>query len=106
MRITFQADGGLGYFPGLNRPITIDTDALAQDEAARVHGLVRAARFFERPGEVAAPGPGAADYRRYTISIEDGERSHSVVTTDPVADPSLQALIDHLQAAQRRSLEA
>jgi hypothetical protein len=103
MRITFQSDGGFGYFPGLNRPVTVDTSELPGDEAARIEGLVRAAGFFERPAVGRTPAPGAADHRTYTISVDDGARSHTVTATDPVEDAGLSALIGHLQAEQRRT---
>jgi hypothetical protein len=102
MRITFHSDGGFGYFPGLSRPVTLDTTELPGDEAARIEGLVRAAAFFERPAEGRAAAPGAADHRTYTISVDDGARAHTVTVTDPVEDPGLDALIGHLQAEQRR----
>jgi hypothetical protein len=102
MRITFQSDGGFGYFPGLNRPVTVDTSELPGDDAARIEGLVRAAGFFERPAESRAAPAGAADHRTYTISVDDGARSHTVTVSDPVEDPGLDALIGHLQAEQRR----
>jgi hypothetical protein len=104
MRITFQSDGGFAYFPGLDRPVTVDTSELPGDQAARIEGLVRAAGFFERPAQSRAAAPGAADHRTYTISVDDGAQSHTVTTTDPVEDPGLSALIGHLQglSAPRR----
>ena len=103
MQITLQTDGGFGYFPGLNRPVTIDTADLPTEEAARIESKVRAAGFFERPAEARAPAPGAADLRSYTICVDDGTRSHTITVTDPVEDASLEALISDLQAAQRES---
>ena len=98
MRIEFQSDGGVGYFPGLDQPVTVDTDELPQAEAARFDTLVTAARFFERPPVVGAPAPGAADMRRYTIAIENGAgRAHRIEVSEPVEDASLQALIDALR---------
>jgi hypothetical protein len=105
MRITFRADGGFAHFPGLDRPLTVDTSELPDEEAARIDGLVRAAGFFERPSEAGAASPDVRDGRRYTIAIDDGPRSHTVVAADPVADESLHALIAHLQTAQRAALE-
>ena len=100
MRIRFQSDGGLGYFPGLAEPVTIDTADLAPEQAARFEGLVAAADFFARPATIGAPSPGAADLRHSTISVDEDEgRSHTVEVTDPVADPTLQALIDALRGA-------
>lgn len=100
MRIRFQSDGGLGYFPGLNEPVMIDTTRLAPEEAARIEGLVGGADFFGRPEAAGVPAPGAADLRRYTITVDDDSgRSRTLELTDPVEDTSLHALIDSLQRA-------
>ncbi len=100
MRIQFQTEGGFAYIPGLNRPITIDTASLPPPEAARVEGLVHAANFFALPAQAGTAGAGAADYRTYTVTVEDGGQSHTVRAIDPVQDPSLRALIEHLRAQQ------
>jgi len=101
VRIQFQTEGGIAHFPGLSQPITIDTSSLAPAESAALEDLVRAARFFTRPAQIGGSGPGAADYRTYTISIENAGLSHTIRAIEPVGDPSLQALIDALLARQR-----
>jgi hypothetical protein len=101
MRIEFQTAGGVAYFPGLSRPVVIDSEALAQQEAGELKRLVEAARLFERPTVAGAPRQGAADYRQYTISVEEGGRQHTVQLVDPVEDPSLQQLLRFLQTKAR-----
>ena len=99
MRIRFQSDGGVGYFPGLDQPLVVDTARLEPEAGARLEGLVGAADFFSRPEAAGVPAPGAADLRRYTLAIEDGGRSRTVEVTDPVEDAALRALIDALREA-------
>jgi hypothetical protein len=100
LRIRFQSDGGFGHFPGLNEPVTIDTAQLPREEAARIEGLVGGADFFGRPEAAGVPAPGAADLRRYTITVDDDTgRTRSLELTDPVEDPALHALIDSLRGA-------
>lgn len=104
MRIRLQSDGGFGYFPGLNEPVVVDTADLSPGEAAGLERLLDAADFFGRPEEVAAPppGPGAADQRHYTITVEDDDgRSRTVALTEPVEDSALMALIDSVRDAAR-----
>ena len=86
MRIRFQSEGGFGYFPGLSRPVTIDTAQLAPEKAAVIENLFRGADFFSRPEEVGAPAPGAADHRYYTITAKDDDRSHTIRVTEAVQD--------------------
>ena len=100
MRIRFHSDGGLGYFPGLDEPVTVDTADLAPKEAARLEGLIGAADFFARQETIGSPASGAADLRKYTITADDNHgRSHTVEVTEPVTDAALQALIDALRGA-------
>ncbi len=82
MRLTFERDGGLGFFPNLARPLTIDTAQLAPDEAARWQELVAAASLWER----APPGPARAggDRRTYRLRVEEGTRSRDLELHDPL----------------------
>jgi hypothetical protein len=101
MRIELKTEGGIAHFPGLSRPVVIDSAGLSAEDDAELRRLVEAARFFERPPTVGTPSRGAADYRQYTISVEDGGRQHTVKLADPVEDPSLQQLLRFLQAKAR-----
>jgi hypothetical protein len=93
MKVQFQMSGGLAYFPGLAKPITIDP---AQD-AATLAQQVNAADFFNLPAQANTPTPRGADYQSYTITIDDGQRRHTVQVTEPITDPNLQALVEHLR---------
>ena len=100
MRIQFKTEGGIAYFPGLSKPVVIDTDELPTEEASELERLIETAGFFTLPA-VIAPPRGAADYRRYTISVTAPGHSHTVQLTDPVEDPHLQALLGYLKAKAR-----
>ena len=97
MRVHFQVSGGIGSFPGLAAPRTIDLDTLAEEDRRRLKQLVDAARFFTLPSRIPA-ARGAADYQTYEITIEDGARRHHVAVSDPVAPAPLLQLIDALRA--------
>jgi hypothetical protein len=97
MRVHFQVSGGLGSFPGLSAPRTIDVDTLSEEDRGRLTHLVDDARFFALPSRIPAQR-GAADYHTYQITIEDGTRRHRVVVSDPVVPAPLQKLIDALRA--------
>lgn len=98
MRIYFKTEGGIAYFPGLSKPVIIDSNELPAEEARELEQLVSAARFFDLPTVVGAPPRGAADYHRYTIKVEDGRRSHTVQLSALVKDPQIQVLLDYLRA--------
>ncbi len=96
MRIQFSMEGGIAYFPGLSRPVTIDSKQLNEQEAAELKGLVDAADFFNLPAKVGSPARGAADYRQYNVTIEEGARRHTVHATEPIDDPDLRRLVEFL----------
>jgi hypothetical protein len=98
VRIELSVSGGMAYFPGLNRPTTVETSALAPDETAKVEQLVATADFFALPSAAQPPSAGAADYRTYTLTITDGARSHTIQRHDPVQEPNLWALIQYVQS--------
>jgi hypothetical protein len=97
MRVQFQVSGGIGSFPGLAAPRTIDVDTLPEEDRRRLKQLVEDTRFFTLPSRIPAPR-GAADYQTYQITIEDGARRHRVAVSDPVSSGPLQTLIDALRA--------
>jgi hypothetical protein len=98
MRIEFSTEGGIAYFPGLSQPVTIDTEDLSQPQGAELKRLVEAAHFFDLPAKVGRPTPGAADYRQYNVTIEAGQRRHTLHATEPIEDANLRRLIAFLSA--------
>jgi hypothetical protein len=97
MRIEFTQAGGIGYFPGLNKPVMVEVDQLGKEEAEELRRLVEAARFFDLPAAVGAPARGAADYQYYILTVEDGRRRHTVRVLVPVEDPVLDDLVRAIQ---------
>ena len=100
MRVQFQVSGGIGYFPGLAAPRTIDVDTLDETNQELLRQLVDEAQFFSLPSRIAA-ARGAADMRTYHLTIEDGARCHSVAVSDPVALAPLRQLVEVLQTLTR-----
>ena len=101
MRIDFVEEGGLAYFPGLRKPVTIDVEQLEPGERAGLEQLVADAGFFELPPNVGRAAPGAADHQHYRLTIEDKGRHHSVRMLVPVDDPALRALVTAVEGLVR-----
>jgi hypothetical protein len=97
MRIQLTIEGGLAFFPGLSKPIMLDTNALPAAQADKLRQLLDAVHFFNLPPVLNAPAPGSADHRQYTITVDDNSKHHTVQMTDPVGDPNLQALLNFLK---------
>ena len=102
MRIVFTTEGGLAFFPSLSMPAVIDSHDLSVAEAAELERLLDSARFFDLPQDSRALHRGAADYRQYTITVEQGRRRHTVRLMDPVENPQLQVLLDLLRRHAQR----
>jgi hypothetical protein len=94
MQIELTQDGGLtAAIPGLQKPpITLDTGQLPEEEAARLARQIEAARFFELPPQAGAPPRGAADFRHYTLAVEDRGRRHAVAFDQFTPNEALQSL--------------
>ena len=103
MRIGFKTEGGFAHFPGLSKPVAIDTDQLSQEESAELEHLVQKARFFDLPGKVNVPRKGAADYYQYTVTIQMGKQSHTIKMVDPVEDTNLNELVLFLKKKSKET---
>ena len=97
MRVELRTEGGIAFFPGLNKPIVLNSNDLSKAQAAKLQQLLDSTRFFELPAASRSVPKGAADMRRYTITVEDGRRRRTVRLVDPIEDTQLQALIEFLQ---------
>lgn len=97
MRIEFSLEGGIGFFPGLNRPVTVEVEHLNATEAEELKRMVEAARFFDLPAAVGTPARGAADFQHAVLTIEDSGRRKTVRILVPVTDPALNDLVRAVQ---------
>jgi hypothetical protein len=97
MRVELKTEGGFAVFPGLNKPLVIDSRKLSAEDAAELSQKLEALHFFDLPVEASSPAPGAADYRQYTITVQDGQRRHTVKATEPVQNGDLQQFIAYLR---------
>ena len=96
MKITLIRSGGLAYIPALNKPISIDTARIDSRNANELETLIKKARFFNLPERINTPEKGAADHRMYTITVQDGSRTHTIQFTDPIIDPALNGIVSRL----------
>ncbi len=105
MQIHYTREGGFAHFPGLSKPTLIDSDSLALEEVHELHQLIHTMGFFDLPEVASAPAVGAADYYTYTITIDDGTRSHTVECSEPFDDPHLENLL-HILEQKAKAIRA
>lgn len=100
MRVEFRMSStGIAYLPGLARPVVIDSVNLPAEEAAELERLIRDANFFELPAEVGRVG--VPDARQHVITVDAGDRRHTVQVSEPADVPALQALLTFLRGKMR-----
>ena len=102
MTITFEMSGGFAHLPALSRPVTIDTAQIEPQARTELESLVRQSRFFDQPAQ-PTPAKGAADYRTYTITVQDGSRVYTIQLTDPITDINLEQLVSRLRVMARKT---
>ncbi|OGB23999.1 MAG: hypothetical protein A3I66_14880 [Burkholderiales bacterium RIFCSPLOWO2_02_FULL_57_36] len=104
MQVEMSEEGGVAYFPGLAKPVSIDVDSMEAGAADQLRQLIEHANFFDLPATVGTPAKGAADYRQYTLTIDDGPRKRTVRIQEPIEDPALNELVQavrkHVKAAR------
>lgn len=103
MKITLETSGGLAPVPVAERAVSVDTATVAPERARQLVDLVDQAKFFERAALAATPAAGAADFRSYTLTVEDGARVHTIRLTDLIADPALGQLVSEVRSLGRPS---
>jgi hypothetical protein len=103
MRVQLQRQGGgIAVFPGLDEPIAVDTKDLKSAEASQIEKLVHDAGIFQGESPQAEPPKGAADFRTYSLTVEDSGRSKTVRFTDLSVNSHLQALVALLEDRQKK----
>jgi len=102
MKIYFKPEGGFGFFPGLNKPLEINSEKLPPEEADHLRQLVQEASFFSLPNQEPDLSRGA-DQKKYTIRVEDQERHHWIELHNTEENPHLQNLLTYLNKKQKES---
>lgn len=98
MRIHYRTEGGFAYIPGLGRSVDIDTAGLSARQAESIEAAVHDCDFFHLPTEIGAPSKGAADYRVYIVTVEDGADQHTVKVPEVTDSAHLKKLIAALRS--------
>ena len=98
MRIRFERTGG---FDGLRLSGEVDSEKLSAAQAKELKRLVEGARPFDQP-RTASRSPQVPDQFQYELTIEDGDRTHTIQTGDAEASDELRELIDWLAETARK----
>lgn len=95
MQITFERMGG---FAGIKIPTVIDTSNLPTPEVNKLNLLLDAADFFRLPRNIASPTR-PADSFQYRITVENGNKQHSVLVSEEAVPGKVKPLLDWLKTS-------
>jgi hypothetical protein len=96
LKINLERSGGI---LGSVSSHTVDTNKLPKSKAAELKDLLSQSEFYKLSSmrsNPILPKKGAADYFTYNITVEDGEKKHSVRCTDLGMTKELRELISSL----------
>jgi len=94
-------DGGVGFFPGLARPIVLDEKALSAEDREELSRLVSAARAEPAAAEGAAV-KAVPDGRSYRIRITSANGTTEFSRADPSVPPAFSALMAFIKQRGHR----
>ena len=99
IKIIFERSGGVA---GMRTTTTVNTESLPPAEAQMLREMVDKAKFFDLPAVLAAPKSNNADRFQYKLTVEVGNRRHTVETGEAAAPQTLQPLLTRLGEMARR----
>jgi hypothetical protein len=92
MHIEFTRSGG---FAGMRLGTSVDTDQLPAEQASTLDRLISEAGFFDLPEKITPTKP-APDRFEYNVTVDSGEKTHSIVVNEKGAPDSLRPLLNYL----------
>ena len=97
MRVSLAVKGGIHGVPAT---ASVDLEQAAAPQADLIRRLVAASGFFGLPPKLRKDRPRPWDFD-YTVSVEDGARSHTVTCHKDAAPEGLRKLIEALEPSAR-----
>lgn len=91
--IFFKRSGG---FVGQGMRFQLDLDQLTIEEAGHLFNLIEQAEFFNLPENFIVKF--RPDEYQYTITVDSGDRLHTVRANDSTMPASLRPLVDQLSS--------
>jgi len=107
MRIIFHPAAVVAgsFFPGLAKPVVIESETLAEDERRTLETLVEEANFFAQPDRISSFSVNQLrDAGEMTITIERADKRHTTMVVGPLTGPDqepLRRLVKFLESKAR-----
>lgn len=97
MHIQFVRTGG---FAGLRLSTEIDGDSLSPAELQNLREALDTAHFFTLPEQMIDDTVGA-DRFQYEITVDEGDRQHTIVASESALPEEVQPLVSQLERLAR-----
>jgi hypothetical protein len=101
MLIELYVEGGFGAFPGLAKPIKLDSASLSPDLDAELQRRLAAAEA-EAQQRKSGKSVGVPDGRRYRLVVHVDMQHRQIDAADPTVPPAFVALMEFVKANGRR----
>lgn len=97
MQITLVRTGG---YTGIPMTVAVDTATLSAEDANYLHQIIETANFFRLSGITNRSGQ--PDRYEYEITVESGDRAHTVTIAETAIPDTLRSLIQWLSGRQKK----
>ncbi len=97
MRISLERSGGFANIP---LQVSVDTDALPPDQTIQLRQWIETAQFFDLPSDRVTPMQ--PDRFQYQITVEEGDRQHSITVSESAMPDHLKPLVQWFTTYARR----
>jgi len=96
--IIFERTGG---FAGISQRAVIDSSDLSPEEQQALEALLERSGFFDLPPRLTS-GEEGVDRFQYLVTVEHGDRKHTVALDEVAVPETLQPLMRKLSLLARR----
>lgn len=97
MQVSLERSGGFANIP---LSVNINTETLSSDQAAQLHEWIETAQFFDLPSSLV--NPMQRDRFQYQITVEEGDRRHSIHVSESEMPENLKPLVRWLTTQATR----
>lgn len=102
MKISFNTEGGFGYFPGLNKSFEINSESLPKEEAEKLENLISEITASSSSIKTTELTTGA-DLKKYKIIVENNNLYFTINASDKDINLKVKSLISYLRKKQNES---
>lgn len=97
MRISLERSGGFANIP---LQVSVDTETLPSEQSVQLRQWIETAQFFDLPSNRVTPMQ--PDRFQYQITVEEGDRQHSIMVSESAMSNQLKPLVQWLTTYARR----